>query len=90
MRELLVGRTAIDELRAAQEAAISAIGMRGDKARYAMRKTRHRILREQAEARWLAVIKAARQTRFEALRKDEEAREVWSISTLVSLPASRE
>jgi hypothetical protein len=71
MRELLLRQTATEELIAAQQAAIAGIGLRQEEARIAMRRARVKTLKAARAARWAAIIKAAKTTRFDALREDE-------------------
>lgn len=64
MRELLIRQTTVELLRAAQEAAIAGIGMRGDEARSAMERARTSSLRAQRAERWSAIVRMARRSKY--------------------------
>ena len=72
MRDLLVRQTAVDELIAAQQAAVAGIGLRGKAAARVMGRARTTVLRKRREARWRWIVAHAKRTRVDPPMPDVE------------------
>ena len=73
MRDLLLRQTAFEALQQAQAGAIAAIGMRGSKARKAMRRAIRQKSEAQEQRREDGILRFAHATRFNAVTDDESA-----------------
>jgi hypothetical protein len=71
VRDLLLRQTAFDALQQAQAGAIAAIGMRGSKARKAMRAGIRQKSELQRARREDGILRGAVATRFNAVTVDE-------------------
>lgn len=66
-------QTAQEMLRISQEMAVAAIGLRGCEARRAMHRAQRETTARLESERWDAICKAARASRFEPVREEEES-----------------